>query len=150
MDNQSERPWTTASALIVQDEVPLGQDLLRYTSVGRETLVRITRATDVAGSKKEFEIERQHNSKVMYGDQYDQVTVRGELLLQNKRSEPVHAVVTKKTTGTVRETASEAVVEVRAEGLNPVNQNSTLKWEVDLKPGEEKSLTYVIEVHVRA
>jgi len=149
LKNPSKQPWTTGSALILQDELPIGQDMLRYTSIGGQTIVRITRATDVAGQKKETEIERQHDAKRMYGTTYDLVKVRGELTLQNRRTEPIHAVVKKSTTGTVTDSSPEAEVTVRAEGLRPVNQKSTLEWEVDLNPGEETVLTYAIDVYVR-
>jgi len=150
LENKAKQPWTTASAFIVQDDVPLGQDMLRYTSVGSETVVRITRATDVAGRKQEFETERQHNARQFYNNNYDLVTVRGELKLQNKRTKPVRATITKATTGTVAETSPEAEVAVRAEGLTPVNQKSTLKWQIDLDPGEEQTLTYIVKVYVRS
>lgn len=150
LENKAKQPWTTGSAFIVQDGVPLGQDMLRYTSVGGETIVRITRATDVAGQKQEFEIERQHNARQFYDDNYDLVTVRGELKLQNKRTKPVRATITKATTGTVEQTSPEAEVAVRAEGLTPVNQKSTLKWQIDLEPGDEQTLTYIVKVYVRS
>jgi hypothetical protein len=150
LENKTKQPWTTGSAFIVQDGVPLGQDMLKYTSVGSQTIVRITRATDVAGQRQEFEIERQRNARQFYRDNYDLVTVRGELKLQNKRTKPVHATITKTTTGTVEQTSPEAKVAVRAEGLTPVNQKSTLEWSIDLAPGEEQVLTYVVQVYVRS
>jgi hypothetical protein len=150
LQNDSARPWTTAPALILRDDLPLGQDMLRYTSVGSETNVPITRATDVAGDAKEFEVDREHQAKRIYRNEYDRVRVRGELTIQNKRTEAIRAVITKSTTGEVAESLPEADVARRAEGLQPVNPRSTLTWEVDVLPGKEQTLTYVIDVYVRS
>lgn len=149
IENEGTQPWTTGPALIVQDGLPLGQDMLKYTSVGGQTLVRITKATDVAAQKKEFEVERTPNAKEIYGYRCDLIKVRGELSLQNKRTQPVHVVVTKSVTGEVKGTTPEAKVSVRAEGLQPINPRSVLEWEVDLDPGQEMELTYVVDVYMR-
>ena len=112
-------------------------------------MVRITKATDVAAQKKEFEVERTPNAKHIYGYRCDLIKVRGELSLQNKRTQPVHVVVTKSVTGEVTSTTPEAKASVRAEGLQPINPRSVLEWEVDLDPGQEMELTYVVDVYVR-
>jgi hypothetical protein len=150
LENKGKQPWTTGSALIVRDGVPIGQDLLYYTSISGHTSVRITRATDVAGNNEEFEVERQQNAQDFYGNRHDLVTIRGEIKIQNKRHTAIHSVITKTTTGVVKETSPEAKTAVRAEGLRPVNRKSTLKWELDLEAGEEKTLTYTLEVFVRS
>lgn len=147
--NQGKRPWTTGPAMVVRDAMPLSQDTLNYTSSGGRTTVRITRATDVSGQAREYEKNRQAGAKRIYGSQYDLVNVRGELSLRNNRREPVEVRVTKTTTGTISSSEPGAKVEVRAEGLRPVNQISTLIWNVDLEPGDETKLIYNAGIYVR-
>jgi len=149
IENEGKQPWTTGPALIVQDGLPLGQDMLKYTSVGGQTLVRITKATDVAAEKRELEVERTPNAKEIYGYRCDLIEVRGELSLQNKRTQPVHVVVTKSVTGEVTSTTPEAKVSVRAEGLQPINPRCVLEWEVDLDSGQDTKLTYDVDVYMR-
>src|SRR5207244_2793900 len=62
LQNTGKVPWTTAPALTMQGGQVLGQDLIRYTSPGGKTTVKITQAVDIKAERAEFEVERKRNA----------------------------------------------------------------------------------------
>ena len=50
LKNQTGMPWTTASAITFREWKPIGQDLLSFTPVGGENILRVTPATEVIGT----------------------------------------------------------------------------------------------------
>jgi hypothetical protein len=49
LKNTTGMPWTTAPAISFRDWKPLGQDLLKFTGIGGEEVLRVTPATEVLG-----------------------------------------------------------------------------------------------------
>jgi len=56
--NTTGYPWTTASALVMNDGKPLSEGMMKYTSKGGTAELRLTVATDIKTDKSELEIER--------------------------------------------------------------------------------------------
>ena len=149
LSNNMKMPWTTALAEFVKDGQFTGQDICYYTAPGAETTVRINRAMNVLAAQAEFEVERKRNAGSFYGSTYDLVKVKGELKLRSRLDVAVNVEVTKDLSGEVRESAPEAKDIPTAKGLRQVNPRHTLTWRIEVKPGEERTLTYTYEVYVR-
>ena len=149
MTNKMEMPWTTAPAEFAKDGRFVGQDICYYTAPGAETTVRINRAMNVLADQAEFELERTRNAAQFYGYSYDLVKVKGELKLCDRLDKKVEVEVTKDLSGEVHETSPQAKDIPTAKGLKRVNPRHKLVWNIELEPGEKKTLTYVYEVYVR-
>jgi len=147
--NNMDMPWTTAAAEFVNDGQFTGQDICYYTAPGAETTIRINRAMNVVAEEAEVEVERERNAASFHGYSYDLVRVKGELKLQNRQSKAATLEVTKDLTGEVVESTPQAKDIPTAKGLRRVNTRHVLVWEIELKPGQEQTLSYTYEVYLR-
>ncbi len=148
--NQLEMPLTTAAAEFIKEGAFTGQDVCYYTAPGATTTIRINRAMNVLAEQGEVELERSRNVKRLHGYEYDLVKVRGELTLRSRLDKAVNVEVSKELSGEVLETESPAKDVQTAEGLRQVNPRHVLTWDIALKSGEERTLTYVYQVYVRS
>jgi hypothetical protein len=149
LQNETGMPWTTAPAKTAKDGRILGQSTLHYTPDGGETLVKITQALGIQPDEVELETAREPNAHRFHGYTYDQVTVEGTLKMHSHLDREVTVEVTKMLTGEVQETSPQAEVVKLAAGLQRVNPNSRLTWELPLPAGETVEISYVYEVYVR-
>ncbi|HVF26805.1 MAG TPA: hypothetical protein VM943_01110, partial [Pyrinomonadaceae bacterium] len=150
LKNGTGMPWTTAPVLSFRDWKPLGQDMLTFTPVGAETIVRVTPATEVTGTHKLEEKSRVRQTIREGGTlyEYDLVTVEGTINLRNVKRQPVDVVLTRTLMGETIEASDGAATSREGLNLQSVNPRSTIKWEMSLPPGE-KQLRYLYKVHVR-
>ncbi len=147
--NGTRMPWTTAPAEFVKDGQFVGQDICYYTGPGAQTTIRINRAMSVVAEQAEFEVSRNRNAANFHGSSFDLVQVRGELKVKSRLDRSVNLEVTKDLSGEVKEMNPPAKDAMTARGLRGVNPRHTLTWTVELKAGEEQTLTYVYQVYVR-
>jgi len=149
LENTTKMPWTTAPAETVQGDQILGQDILRYTNPGSETVLKITQALGVRAEQRELEIERESEVVRMHGYHYDRVTLKGELRVTNFKDEAITLEISKTVSGELQTTSPQADITKLARGLRRVNPTSLLKWTLDIPAGESKDLTYSYLVLVR-
>ncbi len=142
-------PLTTAAAEFVKDGAFTGQDICYYTAPGAETTIRINRAMNVLAEQAEGEVKRSRNAGRFYGYDHDLVTVQGELKLRSRLDQPVKVEIIKELSGEVLEVSPDAKDEKTAKGLRQVNPKHVLTWEIELKPGEERKLSYKYQVYIR-
>lgn len=154
--NTGTQPWTTGAALLLKGDLPLGQDVLRYTSPGAKTLLPMTVAVDLRGRYEERELERRSNALSWSGDAYSLVLKQGTITVTSFRKEASPLRVTVSVGGKVEE-ASDAgrvlVNDLKAEdwsgGAYAVNNHSDVAWDLTLEPGQSKTLTYRFGFYVR-
>jgi len=147
--NTMEMPWTTAAAEFVKDGQITGQDICYYTPPGAETTIRLNRALNVVAEQTELELSRQRSAVRFHGYDHDLVRVKGELKLKNRLDKDVTVEVTKNLSGEVLETVPKAKDTPTAKGLRWVNPRHILVWEIELKAGQEQTLSYTYEVYIR-
>src|SRR5262249_2262633 len=115
--NGSEVPWTTGAALVLRGNVPLGQNMLRYTSAGAKSLLPVNVAVDLQGKWEEQEKERQANALKWSGSTYSLIRKHGTVTLVSRRKEPSAVRVTVSLGGraeTANESGRVTVNDVRA------------------------------------
>ena len=149
LTNGMKMPWTTAPAQFVKDRQIIGQDVCYYTAPGTETTVRINRAMNVLAEQAEMEESRERGAVKWYGSSHDRVKVKGRLRVRSRLKKAANVEITKELSGDVLDTSPEAEDTPLAKGLKQVNTRHKLLWSIELKPGEEKELTYVYHVLVR-
>lgn len=150
LKNTTGMPWTTAPAISFRDWKPLGQDLMKFTGIGGEEVLRVTPATEVLGSHTLEEKERSQQRIRWSGSEYDfdKVTVEGTIKLRNVKKQPIDLVLTRNVVGQVATASDEGKITKSGLDLQSVNSNSVIKWNIKV-PSGEKELKYTYTVFVR-
>ncbi|MCC6546048.1 hypothetical protein IT570_02680 [Candidatus Sumerlaeota bacterium] len=153
MKNETQTPWTTGAALVLQEGMPISQDVLAYTSPGGTGSLPITVAVDVRGEFRDEESARKQSAFQRNGAEYDRITKRGTITLTNYRKEESKVQVNVSVGGKVTTTSDGGTIRLndyRAgdwgenQGI-AANQHSDVHWELALQPGEKKEITYNVE-----
>lgn len=150
LKNSTKFPWTSAPALVTSGNRPVSQDTLPYTPKGASSTLKITVATDIRASHEEREVAREENVAHRRNYVYDLVTVEGRLQVKNYKAKQVRLSIDKSLRGKVEFQSDEGKVVQLAEGVESDNPKSRLSWEIILKPGEERVVTYRYKIWVRA
>ena len=149
LKNTSKFPWTSAPTLVISGTKPVSQDTLPYTPKEASSNLKITIATDIRSSHEEREVARQQNIQRRRGYEYDLVTVEGTLKVKNYKSKDVRLDIRKTLRGAV-ESQSDGGENVKlGEAIQTDNPMSRLTWEITLKAGEERAISYQYKVWVR-
>jgi hypothetical protein len=156
LKNNSKVPWTTGAAITMRGTLPLGQDILGYTSVGSKTLLPLTIAVDMHGTTDEEEISRKPNAAQFEGYEYALVQKKGTVTITNGRKENSEVCVSVGTGGKVETASDQGKIKLNdfhAEDWDDasythVNNHSDISWEFTLKPGETKTVEYTVSFYV--
>jgi hypothetical protein len=150
LKNQTGMPWTTAPALSFREWKPMGQDMLSFTPVGGENILRITPATEVIGTHTLEEKGRVPTSMKYAGSTYtfDLVTVEGTIKLKNIKKDAVELVLTRNFIGEAISATDAGKITREGLNLQAVNPNSVIKWNLTL-PSGEKEIKYIYKIYVR-
>ncbi len=140
LENTTKHPWTTAPAFTVSGSLPVAQDVLKYTPPGGLSTLKLTVATDVRADQSQTEESRK--PLVIHGFSCDEVTVSGRLTLRSWKDRPIRVLVTKHVVGEVLQTDSGGKVERVVRRLSALNPTSEISWDLELKPGEDRELSY--------
>jgi len=154
--NTGNMPWTTGAALILKDQLPLGQELLTYTAPGVKSLLPVTVAVDMTGSYQEEELARQPNALNWSGTQFAQIRKKASITVANNRKEKSLTRVCIGIGGKADKASDGGVVKIddhRNEdwqngGYAAVNNHSDVTWELELEPGQTKTLTFEVAMYI--
>lgn len=149
LKNSSKFPWTSAPAMVISASKPISQDTLPYTPKTSSSNLKITIATDLRSSHEEKEVSRQQNIERRRGYNYDLVTVEGTLKVKNYKTKDVKLSIGKSLRGSVESMTDNGKSDKLGEAIQTDNPISRLTWEITLKPGEERTITYRYKVWVR-
>lgn len=149
LKNTTKFPWTSAPAMVISGTQPLSQETLPYTPKGATSNLKLTIATDIRAAQQENEVARQQGIQRRRNYSYDEVTVEGTLKIKNYKSKEVHLAITRTVRGTVESQTDAGTSDKLAEAIAVDNPLSRLNWEITLKPGEERSVTYRYKVWLR-
>jgi hypothetical protein len=151
--NNTNLPWTTGAAMIMQGNQPLAQELLTYTPPKDEVRVPVTVSVDTRGSLTEKEVGRELKSLQWDGYNYARIDKELKLDLCNNKAIEIDAEITLKIggkadkvthDGDVTLTAFNAADWIQYQGHPAVNNSSAVTWKAHLKPGDklEPSVLY--------
>jgi hypothetical protein len=150
LKNTTGMPWTTAPAISFREWKPLGQDMLKFTAIGGEEVLRVTPATEVVGTHKLEEKSRMREKLRWNGSDYefDLVTVEGTIKLRNVKKQPIEIVLTRNLVGEVESASDNGKIIKDGLNLQSINSNSIVKWNITI-PSGEKEIKYTYKVYVR-
>lgn len=147
--NTTPAPLTTAPVFVVSDkEDPLAQDETKYTPIGGEMSIKLSKAIDVQIKNTEEELSREDNAKKIQKAVFTKVKLKGSIELANFQDKKITLNLSKSVQGTITESGNGKVTKVR-DYYNNQNPTSKAKWDIDLAPNEKKTITYEYEVFVQ-
>lgn len=149
LKNSTKFPWTSAPALVISGTKPVSQDTLPYTPKSASSNLKITIATDIRASHEEREVSRQQDVTHRRGYNYDLVTVEGKLKVKNYKTKEIRLSIGKNLRGKAEFESDQGNAVQLGEGIESDNPMSRLSWEMTLKPGEERAVTYRYKIWVR-
>ena len=158
LSNKSEVPWTTGPALTMRGLLPLGQDMLSYTSVGEKSLLPLTVAIDVRADYSEEETNRTANALEWSGNRYALVSKKATVKIRNFRGTRSTTRIRIGLGGKVTSISNDGtyvVNDFRAGDwtnggyAGRVNNHSDVEWAVDLDAGATQELTFEYQYYVR-
>jgi hypothetical protein len=135
---------------VITGTKPVSQDTIPYTPKGAVSNLKLTIATDIRSSHDEREVARQQGVMRRRGFSYDEVTVEGTLKIKNYKTKDVPLSITKTLRGSVESQSDDGKAEKLGEAISVDNPMSRLTWEITLKAGEERAISYRYKVWVRA
>lgn len=143
--NTSSVPLTTAPVMVVNEkEQFLAQDLLKYTPVGGDVSIKLSKAIDVVLKNAEEETSRVEEAKRISSTMYSKVVIKGVITINNLQAKEVLLVVKKTIRGSVLSQSDNA--KVTNNPYQDVNRSAEIKWEIKLQTNTKKILTYEYEV----
>ncbi len=152
IENTSKLPWTTGSAMVVKPvngiNGPLSQDELAYTPMKAKVCVKITEAPDISVKDGEVEISREEKKKTVHKTAYDLITVDANITVKNYKDEDIDLTVKRTINGDLISTSSDWTSKKIVSLYRSANITNNVKWEIHLKAGEEKKITYRYKVYV--
>ena len=152
--NKAGRPWTTGPAMLLQDGLPVGQDMLTFTPAGREVMVPLTAAVSVRGTVDEKELSRSHGARKIRSRSYTRVKNQATFQVVNSLKVPVKLVVQAEVSGRATEASDGGSLELLGLGSgdaeqNLLNQRSEVSWTMTLRPGETKRVQAAYHFYLR-
>lgn len=153
LKNKTPYPWTTGTVLITKKisgiDKPLSQDKLNYTPAGGKAKLRITISPNINVKNAEREVSREENKKRKDRYTYDLLTVESKIDIKNYHNKAIKLNLNRNITGEPISCNVKWKTDKKFSVYNNINLNHDLKWEVKLKKGEAKTITYQYKIYVR-
>lgn len=151
LHNDGATAWTTGPCLAVADKQPLTEDLLKYTPKAGVAQLPVTTAVNIAHRKTEQEADRRIKAEnPTSGVFLDLVTIEGRIELRNFEKRDVEIEIVNPVPGRPVSAGDEGTRTVDPTNLELLKLVGEIRWKVDLKAGESKTLTYRYERYVRS
>ncbi len=144
--NLGSTPFTTAPIFVVNDKDQfLAQDQMKYTPVGSNASIQLSKAIDIVIKNNEEESNRAEAVKKVGKQVYNKVVIKGTVTINNFQNKEVNLTIKKNLSGTVNQ-SSDAGTVIKRTSYNYLNPSSTVKWDLKLAPNEKRVLNYEYEV----
>lgn len=142
--NNTDIPWTTGAAMLVDGQQPLAQELLTYTSPGGICRVPVTVSVDLRGKAEDTEVNRVLNALKWRGYDYARVEGKIEVELANNKTESVPVEVRLRFGGKATKVTDDGKITLESFRMedwrdnrgNPINNSSSIRWTATIAPGE--------------
>ena len=148
LHNSTDTAWTTGPCLVVSDGSPLSEDLLKYVPKGGSGEIPVTIAINIAHEKKESEAARKLKAHSPSHNFFlDLVTLEGKLTLKNFEKRTALVIISVAVPGKPLK-RGDGSISVDTRKLKLLERSGSVRWEIKIEPGEEKTLTYSYERYV--
>jgi hypothetical protein len=150
LQNKTDVPWTTGAALIMDQFLPIAQELLTYTSIGGKCLLPLTVSMDIRGTYSEEETGREPKAIHFDGHDYVLITKQGKLRVTNYKTEQITLIITCEFGGNATEASDDGKIVVSDfvnedwrdfRGNRSLTGHSTISWELKIDGGKTKEIS---------
>jgi hypothetical protein len=149
LENNTDSAFTTGPCLVMSDNRALSEDMLKYTPRGSFGELPVTTAINIAKDQSEKETGRQKKVYSISTDySADLVSLEGELKLRNYDKKEAAVNITMKIQGKPLTASDKGSIVQDTQNLKLLEQTGTITWQITVKPGETKTLTYTYERYV--
>jgi len=152
LENTSKLPWTTGSAMVTKsvdgNTGPLSQDMLSYTPMKAKVCVKITEAPDIKVKDVEVETTREEKKKIVQKVAFDLVSVDANITIKNYKNEDIDLTIRRTVNGDLQSCSTDWTSKKVVNLYRSANITNDVKWDIHLKAGEEKNITYKYQVYV--
>lgn len=150
--NNSSNPFTSGTLIINKSLNGVKQALatakLDYTARENCSYVSISNAPDIEIKEEETETDRTSTTKYWNKNKYVAIKVSSTITVHNYKSTKAHLEVKRLVYGELKSSDVDWKVKAIANHYY-VNEGNDVTWELDVKPGEEKKITYSYIVYVK-
>lgn len=149
LHNDTDTAWTTGPYLAISGDRPLSEDLLRYTPKGGRCELPVSAAVNVAHDKTETEVDRKFRAHSPATNTfYDLVTLEGDLRLRNFEKTAVDIVIVTQVPGKPTDATDNGIKASDPDKLQLLQRLGTIRWTIQLKPQETRTIRYKYERYV--
>lgn len=145
LENKSDQPFTTGPVFVVENQRPVGQQMVAYTPPGGKTELRLAQGIGLKTEKTESEVKRGDPFKIG-ADNYLPITIKGTFTLENFRKEPAEVRIYKMLVGKILDLGGGTVKDVQIAKTGP-NTVSRVEWKVTVPPGKKLEVNYGYETY---
>jgi len=143
VSNPFDFPMTTAPFTVYQQGQMISQNLSYWTARGQKARVRSGKALNIGTEVKEQEIENSRKRIDMDGDDYQQVEIRCDINLVNRRSNPQTVIVKRSVWGKIQSLIGKGEKRQLPEGAGSQNPRSEVEWRFELAGGQRVRIGFV-------
>jgi hypothetical protein len=150
LTNTTKNPLTTAPVFVMDEELrPLAQDEIKYTPLGSNVSVNLSKSPDIVVKNNEEEKNREERAKTINKHTYTKVSIQGTIDIVNTLDKKITVNADKSVNGTLVEVSDNGKI-ISKPTYNAINPYTRAEWEITLEKNEKKSITYTYEVYIMA
>lgn len=150
--NESKIPFTTGTAYITKINngisEPLSQNELKYTPVNGSNEVKMTIAPDVLVTDSEKETDRVEKAK-QFTYWNDLITMEGKIEIKNYKDKKIKLKIHRMIDGELANTSDKWDSNAMLNYGDARNKKNDVTWEVEVKSGETKTITYTYKIFIQ-
>ncbi len=147
LSNVTTFPFTTAPVFVLNENMqPLAQDRLKYTPMGANISVQLSKAGDVVVKNKEEEVKKEENVKKIGKVYYIKVTIKGYITCENLQNKKILLTVKKDLLANVFDASDGGKID-KSGRYSYLNPYVTVNWEIPFGAKDKKTITYTYEVY---
>jgi len=156
--NNLKQPLTSAPVLIESKisgggNLVMSQPILNTTVVGGDCYLNIAKSLDIPLTMKETEKSRISNAKIVENKtevvQYDNITMESNMHMENQGEKEVVLKVSRMVFGNLLKCDVDWKITSTKPRYGSSNPGNMVEWEIKLKPGEKKDITYSYQYYLR-
>ncbi len=153
IENNSGAMFGEGSVFVIDGtddmELPMAQNKLEYIPPMAEGTIKLTENHEIEISHKETITNKSASRFDFWGRSYYKATIKGSVKIKNRKSENIEIAIRNFINGEVINVGSNGEILYQKQPVYSPNSESKVKWTLNLKPGEEKEITYSYWVFIK-
>lgn len=143
MKNPFDFPMTTAPVAVYDRNGYFnGQTMTFWNAPNEKMYVKVTKALNMRVRHTEVEVPSSRSTERLLGYKCYKTQIEGKLFVHNLRNKNALVRITKRFSGTKIKAEENPEITLLPEGVFNINERNEVVWNLNLKPGEDKVITY--------